>query len=117
MDGFEVAHLLADNPDTMDISVLFVTALSYNEKYTIKGYKEGAVDYLQKPLDTSIVKAKVNVDVSTQERLPSDRLRELTCLNACFSAYSSTISSIDCARESSCTVFNLRKNIKFFKLF
>jgi signal transduction histidine kinase len=61
MDGFEVAHLLRDNPATKDISVLFVTALSYNEKYTIKGYKEGAVDYLQKPLDTSIVKAKVNV--------------------------------------------------------
>ncbi len=61
MDGFEVAHLLRENPETMDISVLFVTALSYNEKYTIKGYREGAVDYLQKPLDTSIVKAKVNV--------------------------------------------------------
>ena len=61
MDGFEVAHLLSENPLTKDISVLFVTALSYNEKYTIQGYKEGAVDYLQKPLDTSIVKAKVNV--------------------------------------------------------
>ena len=61
MDGFEVAHLLSENPFTKDISVLFVTALSYNEKYTIQGYKEGAVDYLQKPLDTSIVKAKVNV--------------------------------------------------------
>jgi two-component system, sensor histidine kinase and response regulator len=61
MDGFEVAHLLSENPATKDISVLFVTALSYNEKYTIQGYKEGAVDYLQKPLDSSIVKAKVNV--------------------------------------------------------
>jgi signal transduction histidine kinase len=61
MDGFEVARLLKENPHTKDISILFVTALSENVKYTLQGYEEGAVDYLHKPLDPNIVKAKVLV--------------------------------------------------------
>lgn len=61
MDGFEVARLLKENSRTKDISIIFVTALSKDEKYTIQGYEEGAVDYLHKPLDYNIVLAKVNV--------------------------------------------------------
>ncbi len=61
MDGFEVARLLKDNPKTKDIAIIFVTAISKEEKYTLKGYEEGAVDYLHKPLDINIVKAKVGV--------------------------------------------------------
>ena len=61
MDGFEVARLLKENPRTKDIAIVFVTALSENEKYTLQGYEEGAVDYLHKPLIPAIVKAKVCV--------------------------------------------------------
>lgn len=61
MDGFEVARLLKENSRTKDISILFVTALSKDEKFTIQGYEEGAVDYLHKPLEANLVKAKVNV--------------------------------------------------------
>ena len=61
MDGFEVARLLKENSRTKDISIIFVTALSKDEKFTIQGYEEGAVDYLHKPLDYNIVLAKVNV--------------------------------------------------------
>jgi two-component system sensor histidine kinase/response regulator len=61
MDGFEVARILKENPKTKDIAVIFVTAISKEEKYTLQGYEEGAVDYLHKPLDINIVKAKVAV--------------------------------------------------------
>lgn len=61
MDGFEVARILKENPKTKDIAVIFVTAISKEEKYTLQGYEEGAVDYLHKPLDVNIVKAKVGV--------------------------------------------------------
>lgn len=61
MDGFEVARLMKENSRTSDISVLFVTALSKDEKYTMQGYEEGAVDYLHKPLDSNLVQAKVKV--------------------------------------------------------
>jgi two-component system sensor histidine kinase/response regulator len=61
MDGFEVAKLLKSNPKTRDISIIFVTAISKDEQYMMKGFEHGAVDYLGKPLDINITKAKVNV--------------------------------------------------------
>ncbi len=61
MDGFEVARLLKENSRTKDISIIFVTAISKEEKFTMQGYEEGAVDYLHKPLEINIVQAKVAV--------------------------------------------------------
>lgn len=74
MDGFEVARLLKENSHTKDIAIIFVTALSKDEKYSIQGYEEGAVDYLLKPLDTYVVRAKVNV--FTKLYLQQRELRE-----------------------------------------
>ncbi len=61
MDGFEVAKLLKSNAKTRDISIIFVTAINREEQYILKGFETGAVDYLQKPLDMNVCKAKVNV--------------------------------------------------------
>lgn len=61
MDGFEVAKILKSSTKTKNISVIFVTAISKNEHYVLKGFEEGAVDYLQKPLDVEVTQAKVNV--------------------------------------------------------
>ncbi|MFD2933748.1 hybrid sensor histidine kinase/response regulator [Spirosoma flavum] len=61
MDGFEVAKFLKTNPKTRDISIIFVTAINKEEQYVLKGFEEGAVDYLSKPLDSNVTKAKVNV--------------------------------------------------------
>lgn len=61
MDGFEVARLLKSNPKTKHISIIFVTAINKEEHYMLRGFDEGAVDYLQKPLDINVTKAKVNV--------------------------------------------------------
>ena len=61
MDGFEVAKFLKTNPKTRDISIIFVTAISKEEQYVMKGFEEGAVDYLAKPLDSNVTRAKVNV--------------------------------------------------------
>ena len=61
MDGFEVARLLKGNSNTKDISVIFVTASNREEQYVLKGFEHGAVDYLQKPLNENLTRAKVNV--------------------------------------------------------
>ena len=61
MDGFEVARLVKSNPKTKDISIIFVTAINKGEQYVLQGFSEGAVDYLQKPLEISITRAKVKV--------------------------------------------------------
>lgn len=61
MDGFEVAGILKSNPKTRDVAIIFVTAINKEEQYVLKGFEEGAVDYLQKPLDINVTRAKVNV--------------------------------------------------------
>lgn len=61
MDGFEVAQILKSNKRTRDIPIIFATAVSKEHRFVLKGYEEGAVDYLYKPLDPQIVKAKVSV--------------------------------------------------------
>ncbi len=66
MDGFEVAQILKSNKRTKNIPIIFVTAESKERKFMIKGYDEGAIDYLFKPLDPEIVKAKVTVLLKIQ---------------------------------------------------
>jgi PleD family two-component response regulator len=63
MDGFELVEMLKSNPRTKDIMVIFVTAISKESKYAVKGFGAGAVDYLYKPLDPYITSAKVDAFV------------------------------------------------------
>ena len=60
MDGFELVDILKSNVKTRDILVVFVTAISTETKYAVKGLSTGAVDYLYKPLDPYITNAKVD---------------------------------------------------------
>lgn len=60
MDGFELVEILKSNPRTKGILIIFVTAISKETKYAVKGLNTGAVDYLYKPLDPYITSAKVD---------------------------------------------------------
>lgn len=64
MDGFEMAEILRSNPKNKLVPIIFVTAISKEEKYVHQGYSEGAVDYLFKPLDATVVRAKTDIFVS-----------------------------------------------------
>ena len=70
MDGFEVAELLRKSKRTSTIPIIFVTAISKEQKYVFRGYECGAVDYMFKPIDQQILEAKVNIflDMDLQRR-------------------------------------------------
>ncbi len=61
MDGFETAELIRKGNRFKHIPIIFVTAISKEQKHMFKGYETGAVDYLFKPLNPQILEAKVNV--------------------------------------------------------
>ncbi|TRW91207.1 response regulator [Candidatus Methylobacter oryzae] len=65
MDGYEVARLLKDEPTTQHIPVIFVTAAHEDMEHQLRGYRTGAVDYIQKPVDDLILlsKARVFIDL------------------------------------------------------
>jgi two-component system sensor histidine kinase/response regulator len=66
MDGFEVAQILQSNKRTRDIPVIFASAEKKERSSIMKAFEEGAVDYLSKPLDPELTKAKVNVLLKIQ---------------------------------------------------
>jgi signal transduction histidine kinase len=61
IDGFEFVKLIKSNSRTKDIYVIFVTAISRDNQNVVKGLSEGGVDYLFKPLEAEITRAKVNI--------------------------------------------------------
>ncbi|XPS83461.1 response regulator receiver modulated metal dependent phosphohydrolase [Desulfosarcina variabilis str. Montpellier] len=63
MDGFEVCERLKDNPETADIPIIFITAMSETVNKT-RGFELGAVDYITKPFHAAEVKARVRTHLS-----------------------------------------------------
>ena len=61
MDGFEVANLLADDEGTRATPIIFVTAAYADDLHRLKGYDSGAVDYIAKPINDTILLSKVRV--------------------------------------------------------
>ena len=70
MDGFEVAELMHSNKNIAKVPIIFVTAISKEQKYVVKGYEVGAVDYLFKPIEPIILKSKVKffLELDMQKR-------------------------------------------------
>lgn len=67
MDGYEVCRRLRDHPGTQHIPVIFVTAR--NEVHDQEhGFHVGAVDYIGKPFELAIVRARVRTHVALKRR-------------------------------------------------
>jgi PleD family two-component response regulator len=58
MDGMEVCRRLKASPKTQHITVIFLSALDQT-KHIVQGLDLGAVDYITKPIDPPLVKARV----------------------------------------------------------
>jgi len=68
LDGFEVAEVIKQRERTSLIPIIFLTALSKEERHVFRGYEVGAVDYVFKPLDPEILRAKVAVFIDLWEK-------------------------------------------------
>lgn len=67
LDGFETARLLRMRPAGDQTPIIFLTANSHDPTVSLRGYAEGAVDFLVKPFDPGILRSKVSVFVSLHE--------------------------------------------------
>ncbi|HWA26521.1 MAG TPA: response regulator [Lacunisphaera sp.] len=63
MNGIELANLIKQRKRNQHIPILFLTAYYQDEKFVLEGYGVGAVDYLTKPVNPQILRAKVAVFV------------------------------------------------------
>lgn len=61
MDGFETAMLMQEHESVQGVPIIFVTAISKEERYANQAAEIGAVDYIFKPINSEILKSKVKV--------------------------------------------------------
>jgi CheY-like chemotaxis protein len=63
MDGFETAARIKQCARTRDIPIIFLTGVNADSDFAFRGYAVGAVDYIIKPFDPWVLRAKVSVFV------------------------------------------------------
>jgi cyclic di-GMP phosphodiesterase len=63
IDGYEVCRRLKANSDTFNIPVIFITAM-LDAKDEQKGFDVGGIDYITKPINPGIVKARVKTHLA-----------------------------------------------------
>jgi putative two-component system response regulator len=62
MDGYQVIAQLREKPATKDIPVMFLTALGDADQ-VVHGLLLGAVDYITKPIQHAVVRARLKIQL------------------------------------------------------
>ena len=68
LDGFETAEYVRGRERTRDVPIIFVTAAGKERQHVFQGYAVGAVDYVFKPYDPEVLRAKVAVFLAPARR-------------------------------------------------
>lgn len=68
MDGFETARDIKRRKKTRDVPIIFLTAVNSDPDYAFRGYAAGAVDFIAKPFDPWVLRAKVSVFVELHNK-------------------------------------------------
>lgn len=92
MDGFELAETLRESSKTRNIPIIFITAISKEQRNVFHGYELGAVDYLFKPVEPEILRSKVNTF--------ADLHRHKRTLEATTKRLSKTIDALEESQEA-----------------
>jgi signal transduction histidine kinase len=68
LNGFETAALIYEREKLKHIPIIFITANNYGEENVFKGYRSGAVDYIFKPINPELLRAKVGVFIELYKK-------------------------------------------------
>jgi signal transduction histidine kinase len=63
LNGYETATIIYERDKLRSIPIVFITANNYDEDFMFKGYRMGGVDYIYKPINPELLRAKVAVFV------------------------------------------------------
>jgi signal transduction histidine kinase len=68
LNGFETAALIYERDRLKHIPIIFITANNFGEENIFKGYRTGAVDYIYKPVNPDLLRAKVAVFIDIYKK-------------------------------------------------
>jgi len=84
MDGFETAAQIKRRGHSPNVPIIFLTAAGMEPELAFRGYAAGAVDYISKPFDPWVLRAKVSVFVDLYVK--EQQLRGLSDLPSALTA-------------------------------
>jgi signal transduction histidine kinase len=90
MDGFQLAEYMRGSTRSRHVPIIFVTAGSADTQRRFRGYEVGAVDFIQKPIETDVLRGKVEVFVDLY-----DHRRKLAAQRDELAAYAAALSAAD----------------------
>src|SRR4030081_3965157 len=61
LNGFELAEIIRQHPRFQKTAIIFISAVHLTDLDRLKGYQQGAVDYLSVPIVPEVLRAKVRV--------------------------------------------------------
>ena len=68
LNGFETATIIYQREKLRHIPIIFITANNFGEENIFKGYSTGAVDYIYKPINPDLLRAKVSVFIDLYKK-------------------------------------------------
>jgi PAS domain S-box-containing protein len=68
MTGFELAQMIKSRKKTAQVPIIFLTAYYNEDQHVLTGYGAGAVDYLHKPVNATVLRSKVAVFVELHRK-------------------------------------------------
>jgi CheY-like chemotaxis protein len=105
MDGFETAARIKRLDQTRDVPIIFLSAYDRTPDYVFRSRSVGAADYLTKPFDPWVLRAKVESFVGLSQRLdgtwpapaarPPGRAGILADLGACLNRLEATVPRLE----------------------
>lgn len=83
MSGFETATLIYERETLKHIPIIFITANYYGEENLFRGYQSGGIDYIFKPLNPEVLRAKVAIfiELYRKNRLLIEQDQKLLQIN------------------------------------
>jgi signal transduction histidine kinase len=82
LNGYETATIIYERDKLKNIPIVFITANNYDEDFMFKGYRMGGVDYIYKPINPELLRAKVAVFVELYSKNQQLMLQEKKLLAA-----------------------------------
>lgn len=82
LNGFETATIIYERDKLKHIPIIFITAYSNDEDHIFRGYKMGGVDYIYKPINPELLRAKVSVFVELYRKTHQLQMQEQKLISA-----------------------------------
>lgn len=68
LNGFETASLIYQREKLKHVPIIFITANNFGDENIYRGYQSGAVDYIYKPINPVVLRAKVSVFIDLYKK-------------------------------------------------